>query len=85
MGRPDSWNEDAVILATALSVYERTRIDHLGFPKRLTQEGDNEGHFEVVEGFNAAQQAHDLYVKDQAEKKREPGVYTYIVDTRQEG
>lgn len=82
LGRGDVWNEDAVILATALVAYEKTRVDGLGFPKRTTEEGDNEGHFEVREGFNAAQQALDIYRAEQGDKPSDPGTITWVEDTR---
>ena len=85
LGREDAWNEDAVILATALVAYEKSRVDGLGFPKRTTEEGDNEGHFEVHEEFNAAQQALDIYRAEQGDKSTEPGTIIRVVDTRTEG
>lgn len=72
------WYEQDRLLARALDVYEATRIDHLGFPKRRTEEGDNEGYIEKQWRFNAAQQALDL----DKDEKHDAGMIPYLVDTR---
>lgn len=79
-GRPEKWTSEDRLLVLALRAYEKTRLDHLGIPKRLTEEGDNEGWWKVDPGFNAAQQARDLYEKDH--KEHEPGTTTRLIDQR---
>lgn len=76
------WHDEDRILAQALDVFEDTRIDSLGFPKRRTEEGDNEGHFEVETIFNPAQQALDQWQKSDEAKNLAPGFYPVIRDTR---
>lgn len=80
-GRPEVWrHEEDTALAVALDIYEQTRLDHLGLPKRKTEEGDDEGYWEVEEKFNAAQQAQDIYKAEN--KDPEAGVVFFLKDTR---
>ena len=82
-GRPEKWVAEDRLLVLALHDYETTRLDHLKLPKRATEEGDNEGWWEVEEHTNAAQQALDQYQKDR--ESRELGVVTRLVDSRMVG
>ena len=81
-GRPGVWRTDDTSLAVALSRYKATRVDSLGFPRRRTEEGDPEGHFEVDLSFNAAKQALDLWEKSDEAKNLAPGYSPRVVDTR---
>lgn len=81
---PGRWYEEDRLLAAAFELFEATRIDHLGLPKRDTEEGDAEGWWEVGYRLNAAQQALDLAKKSEEAKSLEAGTIPYLVDTRED-
>lgn len=76
---PGRWYEEDRLLAAAFELFEATRIDHLGLPKRDTEEGDNEGWYETREVMNWAQQAIDIAQRE--DKAPEPGVRLTVVKT----
>ena len=77
------WTKDDSLLARALDVFTATRIDHLGLPKRDTEEGDTEGWWEVGYRLNAAQQALDIAKNSEEAKSLQAGAIPYLIDTRE--
>lgn len=76
------WRVEDSQLALALDAFEQTRVGAFGFPKRLT-EGDWEGWFEVELVPDHAQQAYDLWRRNQREDPP-PGLVPRVVFTGNE-
>lgn len=81
-GRPNVWRPEDTLLAAALIEYEATRVNELGFDKRVSEDRANAKRFQVEDRkVDYALKAWDQWQQRQQQTKRTlpPGVRATVV------